>query len=311
MFHPCSCSFGVPWIAKVATEEKGKTQPDLEASFRYWLKFLASKSRQSNLALKMIVVFTRSDQMESVSSSLSSSIESLQKEFKWVIDIVHPPFLVDARKKDSVKAVGECIFRIAKEVLEGIELYDICTQVSKHLWNYSKSSNEQIITWTQFSEICNIDGQFSNLTSDKAKLNIIALSLNESGNIIYINKIKHIVLNPNWFCNQIMGNLIGFPNSKGSSKGTIVFDKGSIPRNFLEQKFESITGSKVKGSLLVELMEAMHLCCKVPNNFPRNNADLIFIPAVLSDVGVEMPRWTSSTTCNLDDKDTFVYMGRG
>ena len=83
------------------------------------------------------------------------------------------------------------------------------------------------------------------------------------------------------------------------------------PRHFLEEKFESISRSNVKGSLLVDLMEAMHLCCKVPNNFPRNNADLIFIPAVLSDVGVEQPRWTSSATRNLDDKDTFVYMGRG
>ena len=48
---------------------------DFEASFRYWLKFLASKSRQSNIALKVIVVFTQSDPMEFVSSSLSASID--------------------------------------------------------------------------------------------------------------------------------------------------------------------------------------------------------------------------------------------
>ena len=223
-----------------------------------------------------------------------------------MIDIVDPPFEVDARKKDSVKAVGECIFRIAKEVLEGIELYDICTQVSKHLWNYSKSSNEQIITWTQFSEICNIYGQFSNLTSDKAKLNIIALSLNESGNIIYINGIKHIVLNPNWFCNEIMGSLIGFPNSKGSRKGNITFKNGYLPRDFLERKFVSITGSKVNSSILVELMEAMHLCCKVPK-VPNTTAEWIFIPAILSkdEVG-EQPQWTPID----DSENTLVYMGR-
>ena len=195
-----------------------------------------------------------------------------------------------ARKKASVKPVAECIFNIAKDLLQVIELYDICTQVSKHLWNHSKSTNEQIITWTKFSQICNIDGQLSNPTHDKAKLNIIALSLNESGNIIYINKIKHIVLNPNWFCNQVMGNLIGFPNSKGSSKGTIEFENGYIPLHFLEQKFESIIRPKVHAPLLVELMEAMHLCCKVPK-LPNTTSEWIFIPTILSkdEVG-EQPR---------------------
>ena len=172
--------------------------------------------------------------------------------------------------------------------------------------NYSKSTNEQIITWTKFSQICNIDGQLSNPTPDKAKLNIIALSLNESGNIVYINKIKHIVLDPNWFCNQIMGNLIGFPNSKGSSKGTIVFENGYIPRHFLEKKFESIIRPNVNGSLLVELMEAMHLCCKVPK-VRNTTGECIFIPAILSkDEGREQPQWTPMDY----EKHTLVYMGR-
>ena len=64
------------------------------------------------------------------------------------------------------------------------------------------------------------------------------------------------------------------------------------PRHFLEEKFESISRSNVKGSLLVDLMEAMHLCCKIPNNFLRSIADLIFISSALSDVGIEQLQWT-------------------
>ena len=127
------------------------------------------------------------------------------------------------------------------------------------------------------------------------------MSLNESGHIIYVSGFKHIVLNLNWFCNQIIGSLIGFPNSKGASKGIIGFDKGCIPRHFLEQEFESIAKSNVKGSLLVDLMEAMHLCCRVP----KGSRDLIFIPAILPDVGVQQLQWSQ-----MDDSDTFVYMGR-
>ena len=87
-----------------------------------------------------------------VSSSVSNSIKSLQSEFKSVIEIIYPQLDVDARNKDSVKPVAESVFNIAKDVLQGIELYDICTQVSKHLWNHSTSTNEQIITWERREE---------------------------------------------------------------------------------------------------------------------------------------------------------------
>ena len=202
--------------------EKGavKTERNFEASFRYWLRFLASKSKQSNIALSVIVVFTRADQMNppKVSSWLSNSIDSLRSHFQGVIDIVDPLFDVDARKEGSVKAVAECVFIVASEMLRGVQMYKICTQVSDRLSMHLKTTNERIITWEKFTEIFN----------NKAKLNAIALSLNELGTIIYINKIKHIVLDPNWFCNEIMGSLIHFPKSK-TYKGTILFENGCIP----------------------------------------------------------------------------------
>ena len=64
--------------------------------------------------------------------------------------------------------------------------------------------------------------------------------------------------------------------------------------------FEYITIFKGKGSLLVDLMEAMHLCCRVP----KGSVDLIFIPTIFGGVGVEQLQWTQ-----LNDNVTFVYMG--
>ena len=287
-----------------------KTESNFEASFRYWLRFLASKSRHSNIALKVIVVFTRADQMELVATSLSRSIASLRSKFKGAIDIVNPPFEVDARKKDSVRSLAKHIFRIAKEMLQGLQVYNIYTRVAERLSYHSKNTNELIITWEKFKELCSPFHLYS-----EAKLKAIALSLNESGNIIYINGVEHIILDPNWFCNEIMGSLIGFSNSK-ASKDTIVFDTGFPPRGFLEELLESINKTNVKGSLLVDLMEAMHLCCKVTINHgvPNSNVDCIFIPALLTDgSGMEQLRWRSSTctyNVNHDSTDTLLYMGR-
>ena len=107
-----------------------------------------------------------------------------------------------------------------------------------------------------------------------------------------------------------MGSLIDFSNSK-ESKSTIVFTNGCTPRISLEECLDFVAGSKVKGFLIVDLMEAMHLCCKVTisPSVPSSNMDLIFIPALLTDRGVEQLQWRSSTTRNADD-DTFAYMGR-
>ena len=286
------------------SSEKGalKNDKSFEASFRYWLRFLASKSKQSNITLKVMVVFTRANQMATLSHAFSTRIDSLRSDFKGVIHISDPPFHVDARKKDSMRDVATHIFDIAKHMLGGIQVYKIYTYVNKLLSKHLKNTNEGIITWETFRKICP--------TNDKAKLEAIALCLNESGNIIYINGIRHIILNPNWFCNEVMGSLIYFSNSK-ANKSTIPLDDGCTPRDTLEECLQSVVKSKVKGSLLVDLMEAMHLCCKVAinNGVPDSPVDHIFIPTLFTDGGVEKLHWRLSATHNVDD-DTFVYMGR-
>ena len=107
-----------------------------------------------------------------------------------------------------------------------------------------------------------------------------------------------------------MGSLIDFSNSK-AAKSTIPVEDGCTPRDSLEECLQSVVKSKVKGSLLVDLMEAMHLCCKaaINNGVPNSHVDRLFIPALSRNGGVEQLQWRSSTTLNVDD-DTFVYMGR-
>ena len=299
---------------KVEGAHTAKTAQEFEESFRYWLKFLASKRRQSNSTLKVVVVFTCADQMDLISDALSTSITSLRSQFKEVIEIVDPTFEVDARKKDGrVKAVVDCIFEISKEMLKGVYVFDICMQVSKNLSKHLKISRQRIITWSQFRDICK--DQLS-IPDNEAIMKAIALTLNDYGIIIFINGIAHIVLDPDWFCNQIMGSLINFPGCKESRTIPI---HGYVTRHFLEKKLKSITKCGVE-SLLVDLMEAMHLCCQVPSNLAatKNNNDELFIPATLGNhkeeyaTMYEGPQWRASTTCTTwpDDNTNYAYMGR-
>jgi hypothetical protein len=89
--------------------------------------------------------------------------------------------------------VGEYTL-IARQMLQGAEMYDICSRVSEYLLEHARK--ERIITQSQFSRICM---QKLYIPGDaEPKLHAIALSLNESGNFIYDSSIKYIILDPNW-----------------------------------------------------------------------------------------------------------------
>ena len=301
-----------------------KQEEEFEIGFRYWLKFLASKSRKSNTPLRVILVFTHADQMNLITDAVSNTIASLRSEFKEVIRIEDTTFEVDARKRGSVKSLSKHIFGIAEEMLQEVMVYTICTQVSEHLSKHLKASNQRIITWSKFSEICKPSVK-SIRNDDKDNLDKIlegiALSLHESGIIIYVHNKAHIVLDPNWFCNKIMGSLIHFPNCK--KKLNIMEINGFANRRFLEGTLQLATQYEVKESLLVDLMEAMHLCCKVQNNpdMSTTNEDEFFIPTTLTLKPITgglfggmdgQLQWRPSDTTSTSDghNPLYVYMGR-
>jgi hypothetical protein len=97
-----------------------KTTEDFQMSFRYWLKFLASKSRG---ALKVIVVLTHADQLEFIKAAVYTELKSLRDEFKGIIDIlIDNTFEVDARLVESVQGVRIFIFEIAREMLKHAQI---------------------------------------------------------------------------------------------------------------------------------------------------------------------------------------------
>jgi hypothetical protein len=94
-----------------------KTGKEFQESFRYWLKFLASKRRKSKTALQVIVLKHTKD-------AVATELMSLREQFKGIIDIlVDATFQVDARNNQSVKDVGEYSFEIARKLLQGAEMY--------------------------------------------------------------------------------------------------------------------------------------------------------------------------------------------
>lgn len=125
--HSSPAIFMFVW-SPVVSNDKGdgehKSVDAFQDSFGYWLKFIASKTRQSNVARKVIVAITRKDQRDLVRSALTASIDALKEKFKGIVEIIEV-VEVDARSRSSVKPLASCIFNTAKDVLHHVETYDI------------------------------------------------------------------------------------------------------------------------------------------------------------------------------------------
>lgn len=247
-----------------------KTVEDYEQSCRYWLKFIASKTRQSNVARKVIVVLTRKDQMDLVADRIATSTTRLMSDFRNIIHLLGP-FEVDARDPPSVEEVASCIFSTAADILQNVQVYKVCHEMRSIL--RLKSESDPIITWKDFETLCK--ERFGD--HDPVLAKAIASSLNESGDLIFLQDMKFLVLNTNWFCQDIMGDLIHF--SKLQERARVIPVKGFAPEQYLEKLLENKKCSvgSVKGKELVDLMAALHLCCRVPNGLERR----VFIPATL------------------------------
>lgn len=258
-----------------------KSADTFEASFRYWLKFIASNTRPSNVARKVIVVLTRKDQMDLVRDSISTHLSILQDTFQMVIEIASV-WEVDARNHSSVGVVASAIFECAKSVLKDVMVYKVCDELSTHLTTMGLS----ILAWEDFQKLCSEKFEIFETKQQTA----IALSLHESGHLIYVRNMPFLILDTNWFCCKVMGELIHF---SGPSARAFPF-RGFVPQHYLEKLLEqgALSGAKMSAGHLVDLMEAMHLCCRVPGDAHSN----VFIPSTLPShrIGSRTLCWRTS-----------------
>jgi len=160
----------------------------------------------------------------------------------------------------------------------------------------------------------------------------VALFLHDAGEIIYFKDEDFVVVNPHWFCHQVMGHLIELRRHVEKLELTTTFHDGFM----MMDQIESLLKSSFKNAThwvginevkifqnLIQLMIKMDLAYKVnmvdhPRdhvaNLPSN--DKLFIPATLKleDVVAKCERrlqW--SIECDQQDigcDQPDIYIGR-
>ncbi|KAI5069464.1 hypothetical protein GOP47_0015765 [Adiantum capillus-veneris] len=274
-----------------------KHRDNFKDDFTYWLRFLASKTPKSNvLKPKVVVVVTRADLgLPNMKLELQTTFESLRVEFEEYIHLdMEGFFQVDALGPRKVSRLGSHLLECTKAILDvAIKDFSICDEARNLFAGWTRKGKiPPLITKERF--FC--------LTPEKLGVHdemceVVARSLDSSGDVIFLPTLELVVMDTKWFCQKIMGDILHF-DVKSVRSFTQHSSNGFFTPHFLErlledELIESRRGSKcrfsrtrdapnseeskeVAGSDLVII--GLQLAC--PRDITQKDSD-IFLPASL------------------------------
>jgi GTPase SAR1 family protein len=262
--------------------------PKIEGELDYWLRFIASKNRQSNIFKpKAIVVFTHSDKID-VNAHAPGIVTFLNTKFDKKVDVASNPIIIDSHSSGSARLLVKLIQENVQALLNTLPpVYEVCITMRLALKAWvSKHPNNPFMDQDTFSKLCQktilprlvkFDQNVITLDEDALiKLNedrdkAVAKCLHTSGDIIFFEDWDFLVVDVDWFCHQVMGHLIKFSHDQGHVTNHVRlpltnehgFTTKERLQHFLDNSIKSSGGRKLKNvqtKQLIDLMLRLELC---------------------------------------------------
>ncbi len=266
------------------TKRKGYMQ--MANEIKYWLQFIASNTKKSIVYHPCVkLVFTGFDKLESyvetTKKEIKRQVQPLRKQFKGTLNINEEPFYVNAHDTESICPVLEELEATLTSLLPTLpRVFKACEDLQKYLDEYKETNpTHTLVKWEVFQAICDkvpslVAGEEISFEVATKRREIVATSLHEAGEVIYYKDLNFVILDPHWFCHDVIGQVISCKDC-----GVLEPQMGVLPStslmSFLEesqlQNFDEETGQD-----LLKLMKKLDLCIEHVN-------DSILIPASLCD----------------------------
>ncbi|KAF5730503.1 protein TORNADO 1 [Tripterygium wilfordii] len=299
-----------------------KEPAEIEEDLQYWLRFIVSNSRravQQCMLPNVTIVLTHSDKISQPSENLQQTVNSIQRlrdKFQGYVDFYPTLFTVDARSSASVSKLGHHIRRTSKTILQRVpRVYQLCNDLIQILSDWrSENYNKPAMKWKDFAELCQVKVPALRIRSrhgnkDKVEMRrrAVASCLHHIGEVIYFDELGFLILDCEWFCSEVLGQLIRLDVRKQNSTES----NGFISRKELEKILRGSLQSHIPGmgtkvfenleaSDLVRMMLKLELCYEQDPSDPNS---LLLIPSTLEEHREKPQRWQLSTS-------DCVYAGR-
>jgi hypothetical protein len=282
----------------------------------YWLRFIASNSRISTAHKPhVIIVLTNLDMVgpdyQSVTlPRIKDKVEWLRNLFHDILEIDLQVFVVNALSIDSINILLQTMKAHLKILLGRLPLvFEGCLRMQVLIANWNREHpNQPLVQWNEFSKLCdNVDelkpheGVEQEVVERKKE--VVAISLHDSGHVMYNEELDFVVLNPHWFCHDIIGRVLKckeLDNFDGVSNGTMTkVDFKHVVNASLQPNLQGFSFDD-----LLQMMIKLEFCYE-------HDDDTVLIPALLQDdndqssLGKRQLHWPSQ-----EKHSNWQYVGR-
>uniref|UniRef100_A0A9I9DVS7 Protein TORNADO 1 n=1 Tax=Cucumis melo TaxID=3656 RepID=A0A9I9DVS7_CUCME len=284
---------------------------EIEEDLQYWLRFIVSNSKRAAkqcMLPNVTLVLTHHDKVvpsQNLQQTLIS-INELRDKFQGFLDIYPTVFTVDARSSASVNKLLHHLRRMSRTVLQRApQIYQLCNELIQILTDWrSENYNKPAMRWKEFQDLCQlhipqlrIRSRRSNRDKIEMRRKAVATCLHDIGEVIYFEALGFIILDCDWFCGEVLGQLIRLEVRHNSSNNS-----GFISRKELEKVLRGKLHSQIPGlnskvyenlqaSDLVGMMLKLELCYEQDQS--DSNSPLL-IPSVLEEGRGKPQRWPLS-----------------
>lgn len=309
-----SCFLIISSLFRKPSNREPKTAEEIEEDLQYWLRFVVSNSRraiQQCILPNVTIVLTHCDKINQPSQNLQlmvTSIQRLRDKFQGFVDFYPTVFTIDARSSASVSKLTHHLRRTSKTILERVpRVYQLCNDLIQILSDWrAENYNKPAMKWKEFGELCQVKvpplrirSRHDNKEKVEMRRRAVASCLHHIGELIYFDELGFLILDCEWFCSEVLSQLIKLDVRKQSS----MENNGFISRKELEKILKGSLQSQIPGmgskvfenleaSDLVRMMLKLELCCEQDTSDPNSP---LLIPSILDEGRGRPQRWQLSS----------------
>ncbi|CAM6117592.1 unnamed protein product [Calypogeia fissa] len=291
-----------------------KNLDEAKQQLGYWLRYIASSCHKTTKQLRHVFVILNNiggdTKVQGYGEGWKKLLEDKRDHFGGFLEVHTDPFVVDVRRRGKVSGVKICLLEHSRKLLEVEEVPEICKIIQRNLPIWGEARKEfPVLDWEEFLD------DVEQLSNDWPHELILSATkyLSEAGVLIYIDKNfpaqwripyrRLIVLNPNWFCKEIIGNMFVSEDMVNPLESDHLFRKkvdpttGSISMPDFKRFFKSRWSAK-NCEYLIAVLLWLGLCYK-------GKEENVFIPSLIDKNGEHGDPWQSHSAHG-DEEEQWV-----
>ncbi|KAL3851152.1 hypothetical protein ACJIZ3_013034 [Penstemon smallii] len=297
-------------LFKKPSNRESKNPSEIEEDLQYWLRFIVSNSKQAVqqcMLPSVAVVLTHYDKIYQHSENLQTTVSLIQRlrdKFQGFVEFYPTVFTVDARSSASVSKLSHHIRNTSKTILERVpRVYQLCNDLIEMLSTWRvENHNKPAMKWKEFGELCQVKipslrirSRHDNKEKVESRRRAVATCLHHIGEVIYFYELEFLILDCEWFCGEVLSQLIRLDARKQSSTENSVFISRKDFEKILIGSLQShIPGlgcnifENIEASDLVKMMLKLELCYEQD---PSNPVSPLLIPSNLEEGRRKPQKW--------------------